>query len=99
MKNLDDVEWILVFVEKESTSDEEGFPPFEFGHPNRAACVAAGDAVLRTLVERGETREWVAYGHPDPWEKGAAWDRGEQGGPFWRRRLSEVRRAVAAGDG
>ena len=83
------VRWMLGFYVKSSGRvrlRELHFPEFEFWHPNRDACEAAGRRVLLELRERGDTRDWLAYGHPDPVEV----SEGRHPGGQWLQELSHL---------
>ncbi len=59
--------------------DEVDFPQVDFWHPNRATAREEAARVLIELrEERGDHREWVAAGHPDPLEVGAGHHPGGQ---------------------
>ena len=83
------VRWMLGFYVRRSGRmhlQEPGFPEFEFWHRDRGACESEGRRVLRELRERGDTRDWLAYGHPDPIEVGA----GRHPGGQWLQKLSDL---------
>ena len=87
------VRWMLGFFvhgddeEFASGRTESGFPKYKFWHSDQRACAAAGERVLRELLVGGDTRDWVAHGHPDPFEVGA----GRHPGGQWLRRMRELR--------
>ena len=70
MANHRAVRWMLSFWHPNgSRNDEPDFPKVEFWHPDRESSRAAAARVLVELREkRGDQREWVAAGHPDPFE-------------------------------
>lgn len=82
------VRWTLGFLvhEGEGHCRERDFPAFTYWHPSREASEAEGVRVLRKLRDRGDERDWLAYGHPDPREVGA----GRHPGSQWLRRLSDL---------
>ena len=70
----DKVRWMLGFYNRETNSRhqfEDGFPEFEFWQEDEESCIREGRRVIIELRERGDTREWIAYGHPDPFEVAA----------------------------
>ena len=74
---VESVRWMLGFYRRGGNVDvhrwqeESEFPKFDFWHPDFEACQAAGLRVLRQLIQEGDNRDWIAYGHPDPFEVGA----------------------------
>ena len=80
MRDTDSVRWMITFYHSEGRSrDEPDFPKVEFWHPDEKASMEAGARVLRELKERGDTRDWMAVGHPDPFKVGS----GEHPGGQW----------------
>ena len=71
-----------------SNRDESGFPSVEFWHPDRKSARKEAARVLIVLrEERGDERDWVAAGHPDPFEVGA----GRHPGGQWTLRYRDLR--------
>ena len=70
MKDKQNVRWMVSFWHPNgSRNDEPDFPKVDFWHPDRESSRAAAARVLVELREkRGDQREWVAAGHPDPFE-------------------------------
>ena len=63
------VRWISVFLHSGgSPHTEADFPKFDFGCPDRDSSKAQGERVLRELRERGDGRDWMAAGFPDPFK-------------------------------
>ena len=97
------VRWMLSFWHPEGAArDEANFPPVEFWHPDRESARAEAARVLIELrEERGDTRDWTAAGHPDPYAVAA----GRHPGGQWILRYRDLQRrdengAVAfGGDG
>ena len=57
---------------KGHSRDDPNFPEVEFWHSDKRSARAEAARVLIELREgRGDEREWVAAGHPDPLEVGA----------------------------
>jgi hypothetical protein len=72
MNDIDTVRWMVVFFHSKGRArDETDFPKVDFWHPSKGASMAEGARVLRELKERGDKRDWIAAGHPDPFEVGA----------------------------
>ena len=80
MNDMDSVRWMVIFYHSEGGwRDEPDFPQVEFWHPNKRASMEAGARVLQELKDRGDTRDWSAAGHPDPFKVGS----GEHPGGQW----------------
>ena len=73
------VGWSPSTIRKAGSRDEPDFPRVEFWHSDKKASLEAGARVLRELKERGDTRDWKAVGHPDPFKVGS----GEHPGGQW----------------
>ena len=72
MVGVDSIRWMLTFYHSEGGSrDEPDFPKVEFWHPNKKASMEAGARILQELKDRGDTRDWKAAGHPDPFKVGS----------------------------
>ncbi len=69
---------------------EADFPKVEFWHEDKEECMAEGRRVLMELLDCGDTRNWVARGHPDPFAVGAGLTRGDQ----WILSLSDLRSRI-----
>ena len=68
--------------------DEADFPTIPFWHADEKTAKAAAARVLVELMEkRGDKRDWIAAGHPDPIEVGA----GHPGGQ-WIVRYRDLER-------
>ena len=79
-----------------SKRDEVGFPSVKFWHPDRESAREEAARVLMVLrEERGDDRDWVAAGHPDPFEVGA----GRHPGGQWILRYRDLRRDGGDGRG
>ena len=84
------VRWMLSFWHPEGGwRNELDFPTVAFWHPDRES---AREEAARVLVElrekRGDRRDWVAAGHPDPIEVGV----GRHPGGQWILRYKDLRR-------
>ena len=80
MDGVDSIRWMLTFYHSEGGfRDEPDFPEVEFWHPSKRTAMEAGARVLQELKERGDTRDWRAVGHPDPFKVGS----GEHPGGQW----------------
>ena len=65
------VRWMVTFWHPDGDrTAEPNFPKVDFWHPNKRTSRMAAARVLLELRERGDTREWVAAGHPDPFAVG-----------------------------
>jgi len=63
------VRWMLSFWHSNGDwRDEVDFPDVEFWHPDRKMAKAEAARALMKLRDRGDMRDWVAAGHPDPRE-------------------------------
>ena len=82
------VRWMLGFFVHNGEGDkhEPNFPTFDFWQPDRDTCEAEGRRILLELRNRGDERNWIAYGHPDPYEVGA----GRHPGGQWMQRLRDL---------
>ena len=70
--------------------DEADFPRVPFWHPDRARAKEAAARVLIELREvRGDKRDWVASGHPDPLKVGA----GLHSGGHWVLQYGDLGRS------
>jgi hypothetical protein len=67
------VRWMVVFWHPNGEARcELDFPEVAFWHPDRRSARQEAARVLTELrEERGDKREWVAAGYPDPMEAGA----------------------------
>ena len=73
--------------------NEPDFPDVEFWHPDRqSARTEAARVLVELREERGDERDWVAAGHPDPFEVGA----GRHPGGQWILRYKDLKRDDAA---
>ena len=89
--NMDEVQparWMLTFWHSGgSYKDELDFPQVAFWHPDRQTARQEAARVLVELKEeRGDEREWIAAGHPDPFEVGS----GRHPGGQWILRYSDL---------
>lgn len=50
---------------------QEDLPRLAFWHPTKEASQAAAQSWLRERMESGDNRDWMAFGHPDPYEVAA----------------------------
>ena len=79
MNHLESVRWMLTFYHSQGSWKEEAhFPKVDFWHPDKKASMLAGARVLKELMDRGDTRDWKAVGHPDPFKVGSGGYPGEQ---------------------
>ena len=79
MDDLDSVRWMVIFYHSEGGfHDEPDFPKVDFWHPSKKASMEAGARVLRELKDLGDTRDWKAAGHPDPFKVGSGQHPGGQ---------------------
>ena len=79
MNDLDSVRWMVIFYHSEGGfHDEPDFPKVDFWHPSKKASMEAGAGVLRELKDLGDTRDWKAAGHPDPFKVGSGQHPGGQ---------------------
>ena len=79
MNDLDSVRWMGTFYHSEGGfHDEPDFPKVDFWHPSKKASMEAGARVLRELKDLGDTRDWKAAGHPDPFKVGSGQHPGGQ---------------------
>ena len=79
MNDLDSVRWMVIFYHSEGGfHDEPDFPKVDFWHPSKKASMEAGARVLRELKDLGDTRDWKAAGHPDPFKVGSGQHPGGQ---------------------
>ena len=72
MNNERPVRWMVTFWHSGGRSqDEPEFPEVDFWHSDKQTARAEAARVLIELAEqRGDKRDWVAAGHPDPFEVG-----------------------------
>lgn len=76
MSDVESVRWMVTFFHPGGRrQDEPDFPKVDFWYPtkkaSKKASMEAGERVLKELKDRGDTRDWIAAGHPDPREVGA----------------------------
>ena len=65
--NADEIRWMVVFWHPDGDrTTEPDFPEASFWYPNKLSARRAAARVLAELRERGDTRDWVAVGYPDP---------------------------------
>ena len=75
------------------SANEPDFPEVEFWHPDRQTAKTEAARVLVELRdEKGDDRDWVAAGHPDPREVGA----GRHPGGQWILRYQDLKHETAA---
>ena len=88
MSSIKDVRWMVSFWHPGGGSQEEAdFPKFDLWHPDKGSSRAAAARVLVELREKqGDQREWVAAGHPDPFEVGV----GRHPGGHWTLRYDDL---------
>ena len=88
MDPIQPVRWMVNFWHSDgSYKDEVDFPQVAFWHPDRQTAREEAARVLVELKEeQGDEREWVAAGHPDPFEVGA----GRHPGGHWILRYSDL---------
>lgn len=90
MAEKEAVRWFLSFWHSEGTArDDADFPAVEFWHLDRESARAEAARVLIELREqRGDTRDWTAAGHPDPY----AVANGRHPGGQWILRYRDLQR-------
>ena len=88
MNDKKPVRWMVSFWHPDGGwRDESDFPKVAFWHPDRRSARQEAARVLTELwEERGDKREWVAAGHPDPFEVGA----GRHPGGQWILRYRDL---------
>ena len=75
------------------SKDEPDFPKVELWHSDKQTARAEAARVLIELREgRGDVRDWVAAGHPDPLEVGA----GRHVGGRWILRYEDLKKGDTA---
>lgn len=88
----DKVRWMLSFWHsKGDWRGEVDFPDVEFWQPDRKTARAEAARALTELRDRGDMRDWVGAGHPDPREVGA----GNHHGGQWILRYDDLACAAA----
>ncbi len=72
MNNYEPVRWMVSFWHSDGDQKyEPDFPKVKFWHPDKqSARVEAARVLIELREERGDERDWVAAGHPDPFEVG-----------------------------
>ena len=61
------IRWMVNFWHPDGDrTSETDFPQVDFWHPDKQTSRIEAARVLLELRERGDTREWVAAGYPDP---------------------------------
>ena len=90
MNDTKTVRWMVSFWHPDGGSrDESDFPEVAFWHPDReSAREEAARVLIELREERADGRDWVAAGHPDPFEVGA----GRHSGGQWILRYEDLRR-------
>ena len=79
MNNFENVRWMLTFYHSQgSWKEEANFPKVDFWQPDKRTSQKEGARILRELKERGDTRDWQAAGHPDPFKVGSGQHPGGQ---------------------
>ena len=67
--NAHEIRWMVNFWHSDGDrTTEPDFPEAPFWHPNKRTARTAAARVLWELKERGDERDWIASGHPDPVE-------------------------------
>ena len=84
------VQWFLSFWHSDGTARYEAdFPAVEFWHRDReTARKEAARVLIELREERGDTRDWTAAGHPDPY----AVANGRHPGGQWILRYRDLQR-------
>ena len=82
------VRWMVTFWHSDGRSEDEAeFPEVDFWHSDKQSARAEAARVLIELVEqRGDKRDWVAAGHPDPFAVGI----GRHPGGQWTLRYEDL---------
>ena len=84
----DGVRWMVTFWHPDGDrTAEPDFPKVDFWHPDKRTSRMAAARVLWELRERGDTREWVAAGYPDPF----AVSRLSNHSPVWLLTYSDIK--------
>lgn len=88
MNLYENVRWMIAFWHSGGGwRDEPDFPDVEFWQPNKFTSRQEAARVLAELREaRGDERDWVAAGHPDPF----AVFRGQHYGGQWILRYDDL---------
>ena len=88
MNGAKSVRWMVSFWHPNgSWETETDFPMVSFWHPDKWTSRMEAARVLWELRERGDTRDWVAAGHPDPFETPGVW---YNPGANWTLRRSDI---------
>ncbi len=89
MSDTKPIRWMISFWHSDGNSrDEADFPEVNFWHSNKYIARVEAARVLIELVEgRGDKRDWVAAGHPDPFEVGI----GRHPGGQWVLRYEDLK--------
>ena len=89
MNNLATVRWMVSFWHSDGDSKHEpNFPKVEFWHQDKQRARVEAARVLIELRElNGDERDWVAAGHPDPFEVGV----GRHPGGQWVLRYGDLK--------
>ena len=95
MSDTKTVRWMVSFWHPDGRSrDESEFPEVAFWHPDReSAREEAARVLIELREERADGRDWVAAGHPDPFEVGA----GRHSGGQWILRYDDLEHGAEAG--
>ena len=65
--NAHEIRWMVNFWHSDGDrTTEPDFPEVSFWHPNKRTARMEAARVLAELRERGDARDWVAAGYPDP---------------------------------
>ena len=65
--NDNGIRWMVNFWHADGDrTTETDFPEIAFWHPSKWASQVEAARVLWELRERGDERDWIASGHPDP---------------------------------
>ena len=70
MKGKTSVRWMVTFWHSEGNwRDEPDFPQISFWHPSKyASRTEAARVLIELREERGDERDWIAAGYPDPYQ-------------------------------
>ena len=95
MNDVKPVRWMVNFWHPEGDRTGEcDFPKVSFWNDDRACARKEAARVLIELREKhNDTRDWVAAGHPDPFEVGA----GRHPGGQWILRYKDLKLEAAGG--
>lgn len=81
------IRWMVSFWHPDGDrTTEPNFPKVDFWHPDKPTSRMAAARVLLELRARGDAREWVAAGYPDPF----AASRLSNSSPVWLLTYADI---------